>query len=191
MEDKILQGLENVTKAKSLIEINDLLGLHGANEYQDLETTINTLVKNGLVHETKKQEFILMKYCSSLKTGKIQVNKSGNGFLLMDKGEDVFIDRDNTNDAINGDMVVVDVFKNHGKLEGKVIQILKRDLKNIVGEITFRKNKLIFIPDDERLGINITLTKESTYQCVDGHKVLVEVEKKLNNNNYIGRSFSM
>ena len=73
----------------------------------------------------------------------------------------------------------MDLFSNHGKKEGKVIKILVRNLNNIVGEITFRKNKLLFIPDDPKLDLDIALTKESTQKCVDGHKVLVEIIKKI------------
>lgn len=187
MKEQILDLLEKQSKAINLMQINDLLTLKTPEDFKNLELELNELIKEGLVHETKHHEFILVKYCSSLIAGKISVNKSGNAFLLLPEQEDIFIDRSNTNGAINNDKVLVDIFSNHGKKEGKVIKILDRNLKNIVGEITFRKNNLIFIPDDKKLDIDISLTKESTMQCVDGHKVYVEIIKKINNKKYIGR----
>ena len=187
MKDSIINTLENIDKAKNLMEIYDLLNLKSTEDYKTLELEINKLVQSGIIHETKKHDYILMKFCSSLRSGKITTNKSGNGFLIQQDADDIYIDRHNMNGAINNDIVVVDVFTYHGKKEGKVIRILDRNLNNIVGEITFRKNRLIFIPDDKKMGLEIELTRESTSQCVDGHKVYVEIVKKVNNKKYIGR----
>jgi ribonuclease R len=187
MKENILKCLEGISKAKNLMEINDMLKLKTPEEYKELEAEVNNLVNDGIIHETKYHEFILMKYCSSLRSGKLDVNKAGNGFLVASGFEDVYIDKDNLNGAINGDYVVIDISSNHGKKEGKVIRILKRNLDNIVGEISIKNNKVTFIPDDDKLSIDITLTKESTKQCVDGHKVLIGIVKKLTNKKYIGR----
>ena len=187
MKDSIISTLENIDRAKNLMEIYDLLNLKSTEDYKTLELEINKLVQSGIIHETKKHDYILMKFCSSLRSGKLTTNKSGNGFLIQPNADDIYIDRHNMNGAINNDIVVVDVFTYHGKKEGKVIRILDRNLNNIVGEITFRKNHLIFIPDDKKMGLEIELTRESTSQCVDGHKVYVEIVKKVNNRKYIGR----
>jgi ribonuclease R len=187
VKDKVLDVLKEQKKAINLMEINDLLSLKSSDEFKELSETINELIKDGLVHETKKHCFILVDYCSSLKSGKIAINKSGNGFLIVPGEEDIYIDRTNINDAINNDRVLVDIFSYHGKQEGKVIKILDRNLDNIVGQITFQNNHLVFVPDDDKLDIEISLAKESTTQCVDGHKVYVEITKKINNNHYLGR----
>lgn len=187
MKEEILNVLKEQHKAINLMQINDLMSLTTPADFKILQDEIQKLIKEGIVHETKKHDFILIEYCSSLVAGKISVNKSGNAFLLMENKEDIFIEKNNVNGAINNDKVLVDIFSNHGKKEGKVIRILDRELKNIVGEITFRKNNLIFIPDDKKLDLEISLTKESTLKCVDGHKVYVEIIKKITNKKYIGR----
>ncbi len=186
MNESIVKVLEDVTKAKSIIEIYDMLDLHGIEDQERLENALRELVETGIMHETKKHEYLLMKNCTSLKAGKISINKSGNGFVDIEGPEDVFVREENLNKAINNDIVEIDMFSNHGQLEGKVIRILKRDLKNIVGEMVKFKNKLIFKPDDEKLNIVISLTKESTKQCVEGHKVVVNILKELGNNHYLG-----
>ncbi len=187
MKEEILDVLDNIAKAQTSIEINGLLNLKTIEDYQELCAALNSLVEDGYLHETKKDKYILLKYCSSLKSGYIKVNKAGHGFLLLENDEDVFIFKENLNDAIENDLVLVDVYTYKGKKEGKVIKILKRDLKNIVGEITFKKNNLLFIPDNKKLLLNITLTKNSTKGCVSGNKVLVEIVKKIDNFKYIGK----
>ncbi len=186
MKDKVLDVLDNINVAKSVIEINDLLGYKSVEDYKELQDTIKELVEEGELHETKKEEYIKLKFCSSLKSGYVRVNRAGNGFLDYGGESDIYIYKENLNGAIENDYALVDVFTYHGKKEAKVIKILKRDLKSIVGEITFKKNKLIFIPDNKKLNIEISLTRESTTKLVDGHKVLVNVLKKLDNTRYVG-----
>ncbi len=186
MNEEIVKILDKVESAKSVFEIFDMLNLHGVEDQENLDKALKELVEAEIIHETRKHEYILMKNCSSLKVGKIQVNNSGNGFVDVMGDEDIFVKHDNLNNAINNDVVLIDVFKNHGETEGKVIKILKRDIKNIVGEMVRVDNKLVFKPDDNKLDIVIKLTKDSVKNCVVGHKVLVNIIKDLGNNYYLG-----
>ena len=186
MNERIVEALQKITKAKSIFEIYDMLELSGVDDQIALENAIKELVATGILHETRKREYLLMSNCTSLKAGKIQINKAGNGFVDVNGKEDIFVKSENLNNAINNDVVEIDVFSNHGSLEGKVIRILKRDIKDIVGEMVKFKNKLIFKPDDKKINIIINLTKESTKGCVEGHKVRVHILKDYGDNKYLG-----
>lgn len=186
MKENIINVLDDITKAKSVIEIFDMLKLKDVDDQQELESSLRDLVQDGIIHETRKHEFLLMKNCTSLKVGKIHINKSGNGFVDVEGDQDIFVKSENLNNAINNDLVEIDIFTNHGLFEGKVIKVLKRDINNIVGEIIKYRNKLFFKPDDNKLDIVISLTKESLRQCVEGHKVVVSLIKDLKNNHYVG-----
>ena len=70
MKDKILEYLEEKESAKEIIDINDFIGLTSADELYELQKELDDLVKNGIVHETKKKKYMLMKYCKSLLSGK-------------------------------------------------------------------------------------------------------------------------
>ena len=56
-------------------------------------------------------------------------------FLIIKDGEDIYIDKDNINGAVNDDRVLVEIINNHGKTEGRVLRVLNRDLSNLIGEI--------------------------------------------------------
>ena len=47
MKQEILNKLENIHEAKTLIEINDLLGLKTADELRELQETLNKLVERN------------------------------------------------------------------------------------------------------------------------------------------------
>ena len=184
MKNTIIEKLKEENKGLTLIEINDLLGLNTVEEYKELQKEITTLVSDGLIHKSKKDKFILMEKCSSLLTGILHINKNGNGFVDTKYDEDTFIRRENLNGAVDGDFVEIDVQND----EGIVVNILKRDLNLIVGEIIKdRKNSLTFKLDDKKKQINIKLTKESLEHLVEGHKVLVQIIKELDKNLYLGK----
>ena len=182
MENKILEILESQNKALTLIEINDLLELTTIDEYKELHRLVFALVSEGKIHKSKKDKFILMERCSSLLTGYIHINKSGNGFVDTKYDEDTFVSRDNLNGAVDGDFVEIDV----QGAEGIVVNVLKRDLSTLVGEIVKNHNKLEFLLDDKKKKIRVEITKESISRCVEGHKVLVKIIKELKSNLYLG-----
>lgn len=186
MKDKVLELLKNEHRALEAIEINDLLGYRTSSEYKELYDTLEDLVNEFVVFKTKKEKYILLKNCPGLKIGKLQINKKGFGFVLLDKEDDLYIDVNNLNGAIDQDIVLCEVNTHGLKKEGKVLRIVKRKLKNLVGEIVIVNDKKCFKSDDAKKKINIILTEESTHNCVEGHKVLVRPIKELKHNEYLG-----
>ena len=181
MENEILNALSDQNKALTALEINDLLSLSSVEDYQAVQKALNGLVSSGKIHKTKKDKFILIENCASLKSGIIHINKRGNGFVTTDKG-DVFVAKENLNSAIDGDLVEIDVQND----EGIVISILKRDLSLLVGEIVKKHNELAFELDDKKKDIHVEITASTMSRCVEGHKVLVKIIKELKPNLYLG-----
>ena len=186
MKEKIIAVLNDIYKAQDIMKINDLLGLKTVEELQELQKNIHDLVESGILHETRKNEYLLIKNCKTLMTGEISVNKTGNGFLLVE-GPDIYIDKKSLNGAINGDIVEIDTIKYQNSIEGKVLKILKRNLNNIVGEIIKENGKLAFKADDEKLTLKLKIDYDSLKQCVEGHKVLLKIIKEISPNFYLAK----
>ena len=185
MRNNIIDFLSKALKAEDIITINDALNLKNSEELKNLQNELNNLVKEGIVHETKKNKYMLLEKCPSLLTGKIDITKNGYGFLLVPDNEDIFISKDNLNGAINEDTVLVDTFLNNGKVEGKVLKILDRKLKTVIGEILFIEGKPTLIVD-VKLNLNVVIKQNNFKNLVDGHKVLVELTRQINNNTFEG-----
>lgn len=185
MKEKILESLKDIHEAKTLIEINDLLGLKTVEEYQELQKNMEELVQDYFIFKTKKDKYLLMKNCPGLKIGKLSVNKKGFGFLILDKDDDIYISKDDLNGAINDDTVLVEITQKGLEPAGKVLKIVKRDLKNIVGEVKIIGKKKILEPDDDKVNLHIYLTPETSKNCVEGHKVLARLTKKIDNRTYM------
>lgn len=187
MKDKIISVMEQEKEALTLIEINDLLGLKTPQELKDLENSLEELYKENVMYKTNKEKYVLYKNCPNFKLGKLDVNKKGFGFLVLPDEEDIYIAKDDLNGAVNEDYVLVELNNKKNKTEGRVVRILNRNLKNIIGEIV-NKNDDVFIKlDDEKKDLEIVLDKVSSRGLVDGTKVLVSLIKELSKNRYYGR----
>ena len=189
VRENILELLKNIHEAKELIEINDLLGLHTAEELKELENTLEELVSEYLVFKTKKDKYILLKNCPGLKIGKFSANKKGFGFVILEKEDDLYISIENVKDAIEGDVVLAEVLSKGFRSEGRIIRVLKRETSDFVGEIIETKKGLGVKLDDSKLSMEIKLDEESLKQCVPGHKVLIELGKQIANKRYHGRIY--
>jgi len=186
MKERILNLLKNIHEAKEVIEINDLLGLKTSDELRELQEALNSLVDEYLVFYTKKGKYILLDNCPGIKIGRLSVNKKGFGFVILDREDDLYVAQKNMNDAVDGDIVLVEVFPSGVRKEARVIRIIKRELQNLVGEVQFDDNGRAFIElDDDKRNLVIELTTESIKDCVEGHKVLVKVVKEVNKHKYI------
>ncbi len=185
MRTKILEYLESINKAQDVIQINDALGLTTSEELKELTDELNKLVGEGIIHETKKNKYIMMENCPSLYSGKIEVTKNGYAFLLLNNDEDIYIGKNNLNGALDGDVVLIDTWTSAGKREGQVLKILNRTLNNIVGEIKYVDNEPTIILDNPKLDIEIVLENHFA-NLVDGHIVLVNLTKELGPKKFVG-----
>lgn len=186
MKEEIIKKLKNKYDALSLIEINDLLNLTTPEELKILQETLEQLTKEYIIYKTKKEKYILYDNNPGVKAGKISINKMGNGFLLLE-GDDLYINYHNLNNAIDGDIVLAEVITYKGKKEGKVIKILERDTKNIIGTLINKKNKTFLKLDDKKKKITIEIDPNTLNGCVEGTKVAVNLVKEKQKNYYIAK----
>lgn len=186
MQEKILNFLKTENKAFSVNEIYDALGLKTVDDFKQLLKDLNELEDNLYIYRTKKENYMLFQN-SHLKIGKLMVHKKGYGFVDIEGDEDVYVAMANMNGAIHGDKVVVEITSKKGlDLEGRIVKIVERKLKRMVGEYTVKDKVGTVILDDDKVKLTILIDKDKTLGAVDGHKVLVKITNKLKNNTYRG-----
>lgn len=184
MKDRIIELLKSSDKALSVEEINNLLNLKTVDELKELLKVLNDMEDNLTIYRTKKNNYLLFTN-SHLKIGDLIANKKGFGFVDIEGDEDVFIAPTNLNGAIHGDKVIVEITSKKGiDLEGRIVKIVDRKFKQMVGEIYYIKNMPYLKLDDERIKLNIQIDKNKTMNAMDGHKVLVKITNKVSHDTY-------
>ncbi len=184
MKESILELLKNSDKALSVYEIEDKLGLSGVEDLKQLLKELNELEDNLSIYRTNKNNY--MPFTNShLKVGKMIGNKKGFGFVDIEGDEDVFISSSNMNGAIHGDKVIVEIISKKGlDLEGRIVKIVDRKFKQMVGEFYYDHGVGHVKLDEEKVKIELIIDKNKTMGAMNGHKVLVKVGSKLQGNVY-------
>ncbi len=190
MRDDILNILKNTDKALDIYELQNLLGIHSVDDTKLLSEELINLEKEVLIYHSNKDKYMLLEN-SHLRKGTMRANKKGFGFVEVDNmDDDIYISADDMNGAIHDDIVLVEITSkmNLDKLEGRVLKIIKRKTERFIGLISFDKSGLGHIDlDDNKIKLDISIPKEDSLNAVDGHKVVVELGKKIGNNKYNGK----
>ena len=180
MRERIIEILKNSDRALNYEEIDSLLNNKSIEETREMSETLRELEEEGIVYYSNKKKYMLFDMNSSLKRGTLRVNKRGYGFVEVDgESEDVFIPGSDIRDAIDDDTVICEITKEDldGRREGRIVRIVKRNLKEVVGEIRFKKELGYIIPDDKSIKLDICIPKKKNMGAVDGHKVVVTIKE--------------
>ncbi len=114
--------------------------------------------------------------------GIFRANEKGFGFFeFPDKEkEDIFIPSKYTNGALNGDKVLIEIYKQKEKgrkAEGRIIKIVEREKEKIVGIFQKSKNFGFVVPDNKKIGTDIYVSKKNWSNAKNNDKVVVKILK--------------
>lgn len=186
MKERILKILKEKGKSLTVFELEEELG---TSNLEELLSILNEMEIETSIYHTNKDKYMLFEDSPLLK-GYLHSNKKGFGFVDVDSlTEDVYISADNMNGAIHGDYVIVELTskKDLGRLEGRIIRVLKHETNTFVGEINFYKNVGKVKLDEDKVNLEILISKENSLNAVDGHKVVVEIIKRISNHQAEGK----
>jgi ribonuclease R len=152
------------------------LGIKDTELRKQTFTLLKEMVKEGFLIEMGSSSFKINKSNETLE-GEIQITAKGSGFLLsQDDKADVFISERNTNQAMNGDIVRVAITKKgSSRMEGKVVDIVRRERTQFVGTIDLKPKFAFFIPDNQRTGVDIYIPIEKLNGAKNSDRVLVSI----------------
>ncbi len=140
---------------------------------------LRDLVKEGTLIKIRGGRYGLPAKMN-LVTGEISCHPDGFGFVAPEEGgTDVFINPRRLAGAMHGDTVVarVEGVKPGGRREGKIIRIIKRAHKEVVGRFERAKGFGVVIPSDQRVLSAIIIPPKDTGYAEDGKIVVAEITR--------------
>ncbi len=173
-----------------------LLELMGNKEYVPMK--LKDL--RNLLQVPRKDNFVLRQALEELRTeGKITIDNKGTysistenikegifsatqrgfGFVIIEGEEDdIFIPEDYIASALHDDRVLVSIgAERSGKRkEGKIIRIVERANKIVVGVFQKSNNFGFVVTDNRKFNKDVYIAKEDDKGAVSGHKVVVEIK---------------
>lgn len=137
----------------------------------------------------KKERKIKKKHYNNLSTGFINITHHGYAFVHINEFEkDVFIPKNKTNRALEGDLVKIKFYYNRKgiKMEGEVLKIIKRKTKQFIGILKFnvQYDDKYGIVHNNNIHVDILVPIKKLEKCHHNDKVLVQIiswPKKLKN----------
>ena len=158
-------------------EIAIILGVP-KKEYPKFQEAIAELEKEFKIGKNHKNKYKVIE--EEYKEGNLKKNAKGFGFVNIGEEDEIYISKENTNNALNGDIVLVEILEEKNKLkkaEGKIKRIIKHEKDTIVGTFQNNRNFGFVVPDDKNFGTDIFISKSNFGKARNGHKVLVEITK--------------
>ena len=113
--------------------------------------------------------------------GTYRKNQKGFGFVkIEDQEEEIYISRENSKNALNGDTVSIKIIaekEGDKKQEGKIVKIVRHEKDTVVGTFQKSRNFAFVVPDDKNFGTDIFISKANWGKARDKKKVLVQILK--------------
>ncbi|MFC3770549.1 ribonuclease R [Paenibacillus sp. GCM10012303] len=170
---------EKAYKPMTYQELEKHFEIADADAFKQFLKLLNQLEEAGEIIRTRTERYGVPERMNLLK-GKLQAHAKGFGFLLPDDKEhpDIYIHANDMNGAMNGDIVLARITSKSaagGRLEGEVVRIVTRAIKQIVGTFQSFESYAFVIPDDKRITKDIFIPKDYFEGAVTGQKVVVDI----------------
>lgn len=151
----------------------------------ELYGSVQALLESGFLqqrgsqfrHQSGAATFETGAESSNLIEGVIELTAAGHGYVVSASSEqDIWVNRDHLNTALDGDKVRVALMKrNRKKPEGRVIAILERARDVFIGIIDQSGSQWLFIPDQKSADVDFVIPKDKIGAARKGEKVVVKL----------------
>lgn len=151
----------------------------GREEKEEAKGLLKELVHEGKIVRIRGNRYGLPSKMN-LVIGRLKCHPDGYGFVIPEEEgeEDIFISPKNLQEAMHGDRVVARVESVWKKgREGRVIRILERKRRTLVGKFMKGRNYSYVIPEDERILQEIYIPEGETKRARPNQIVLVEITR--------------
>lgn len=186
---KVLFFMESSQKKSfSMEQIAEALGLQKSEDFKKLVQAVAAMERAGQIEFNKKGK-IKQPLSPALVEGTFRANERGFGFVTIDPEEDdVYISKESTGFAMDGDTVAIDILKTSDPFsdkgaEGKVVEVRQRKLTQIAGEfVAYSEEEIaetdlygVVLPKDKKIGNFKVYAVAEGVKPVDGSIVIIEI----------------
>ncbi|MGX7013227.1 ribonuclease R [Vagococcus silagei] len=189
IKTNIIEFMKNSNKKSFSMELlAENLGLQKSQDFKVLVQTIAQMEREGTVSFNQKGKVRLVNKETTLE-GKFRANERGFGFVTVEgEDQDIFVPKNDTNFALEGDQVEIEITTSGDPLNGKAAEakvknILTRGTTQVVGIFTlFDEDEIneshlygVVVPKDKKLASYRVFVTAQGIKPEDGSVVIVEI----------------
>ena len=173
----ILELLSAAEKPLDHAYIGKSLKLVAEQQLEALRKRLRAMERDGQLMANRRNEYCLVDKMHLLHC-RVQGHRDGYGFAMpLAEGEDIYLSARQMHFVFDGDEVLIQVTgeDRRGRLEGKVIEVLQRKHKTVVGRYQEESGIGFVIPDNGRLTQQILIPPKGKGLVEAGQIVTVEI----------------
>ena len=182
-DDEILKLMrERVNHPATAKELLQILKI-GRDQRPAFKRRLRSLVASGALVEIRGQRYGLPDLMNLI-VGRVSTNPRGFAFVDPETPTDeasrgIYIAGNNLNQAMHGDRVVVRLEHRHGeRTEGRIVRILERGMKTVVGRYEVDASGLGYlVPFDRRLTTDVQIPRGEAKTAASGEMVTVDITR--------------
>jgi ribonuclease R len=167
----------NPNKGFTYKQISKAFGFKDISNKKLVVAILDSMVGQGKLYETQRGQYRL-KASENFIEGRVDMTSRGAAYIVLEEGDsDIYISQRNTNTALHGDIVKVNLFsgKLSQKLEGEVVEIVERANTEFVGVLEKSKNFSFVVTDNSRMPVDIFISNDKLKNAENGDKVVAQI----------------
>ncbi|MFT7388176.1 MAG: ribonuclease R [Candidatus Endobugula sp.] len=175
--EHILDMLDKAAGPLTHQQLSQVLSLDDVDQKEALRRRLFAMERDGQVHSNRKQAYARVSKFDLIR-GRIQAHKDGFGFLIpADNSDDIYLAYRQMRQVFNGDEVLVRLAPDgiRGRRDGKIVEVLVRNTKQVVGRYFDDKGVGYLKPDNPRLTQDILIAQENTLGANNNQFVMVDI----------------
>ncbi|MCB1958060.1 MAG: ribonuclease R [Rhodocyclaceae bacterium] len=117
--------------------------------------------RDGEIMRNRRGDYLITDKADLIR-GRVQGHADGYGFVIRDDGgQDLFIGPKEMREVLHGDRVIARIVgvDRRGRPEGKLVEVLERANRRIVGRVIEEHGVTIVVPEDRRIAQDILIAK--------------------------------
>jgi ribonuclease R len=173
----ILSLLTDAEKPLDHNIIAKALGLAEDEQVEALQKRLRAMERDGQLMVNRRGAYCLVNKMHLLHC-RVQGHRDGYGFAMpLGEGEDIYLSARQMHFVFDGDEVLIQVTgeDRRGRLEGKVVEVLQRKHKTVVGRYQEESGIGFVIPDNGRLTQQILIPPKEKNKARSGQIVTAEI----------------
>ena len=178
----IMQVLNEQGIPLSVEQLYILLDI-GTQEREIFNKRLNAMEREGQIMRNRKGALCLAEKIEAI-AGTVQGHPDGFGFLVPDDKtkhpEDLFLSAKEMQQVMHGDRVMVRMsgLDRKGRPEGKIVEVLERTNKSLVGRVIRGQGVTIVAAEDKRINQDILIPYHLDMDAKVGQVVMVEITEQ-------------